>query len=89
MVSLLASSFCRSLSASGKPLTPQHLQGFWEYSQFFLMDKYGDGPGEAAPYLNCSAYERWWKTFVRNQLQVPVEANTCHDFSKVGSPYAM
>jgi hypothetical protein len=73
-------------------LTPQHLEGFWDYSQFYLMDMWGEEDASyetIKPFYTRAAFERYWRQHVREEMKRRSEPNNSDNFSLAGSPYMM
>ncbi|EJD37506.1 hypothetical protein AURDEDRAFT_116757 [Auricularia subglabra TFB-10046 SS5] len=83
-----------------KPLSSQHLEGFWMYNDA-ILDAMGDshtGVINERRWLGRPQFERWWRNYVKerhegsaeflrlNGMPAP-EPGSADDFSNPGSPY--
>lgn len=80
-----------------KPLSSQHVEGFWMYNDA-ILDAFGDaGAIDESHWYGRQQYERWWKNYVRERREASRQyarfnshipaAGSSDDFTNVGSPY--
>ncbi|KAJ7496805.1 hypothetical protein FB451DRAFT_970851, partial [Mycena latifolia] len=80
-----------------KPLSMQHLEGFWMYNDA-ILDEFGNGSGiNESDWYSRANYERWWIQYCEDAKEtrgafqrmngLTVAPGGSDDWSNPGSPY--
>lgn len=83
-----------------KPLSSQHIEGFWMYNDAILdaTSESQTGVINERRWLGRAQFERWWRNYVKERHEgsaeflrlngmPPPEPGSADDFSNPGSPY--
>ncbi|KAJ6589977.1 hypothetical protein DFH09DRAFT_976520 [Mycena vulgaris] len=81
-----------------KPLSMQHLEGFWMYNDA-ILDEFSNGGIDERVWYTRSNYERWWAEYCKNAREtrgrfqrmngLTAAPGGSDDWSNPGNPYAL